>query len=584
MADFILPLGEQGSVRLQFNGGAVNAGITYQVHPGYTHIADVSPTGTILPKKPGNLLVLVLDTEGERLTELAGVVVTDKRFVHQRQLRDGTKKQKLQVIGTVSGLHIGPGLFGTIYTGTTAPLPVISGLQLQRQGGDFRCVFQTDRNDEATYQVDIYEVGVGLTLATASVTESSYSHALTIPFATEAGKTYAFRVTGRRVSDDMAVGAVALPPAGYYITEPPVVISNTAIAVNANGGFTLTFTSTRQSATPYVVEFYRGGDLVMSQTYTRTGYNVSITESTTLPPEGDYLTVVVSNVESGESATIEDVFYVRPGTYPLMEGTVSRPAGAFASGSNVSPQLAFDGLTSSEWVDDTTVSTGSYIGNDLGASHAIRSVSFINGTATEGWVEDVAIEYADSLAGPWISAGTVTNLTEPGATEVINLPDSGAHRYWRLVSTGDTAAGAWTVADIQFSTALQDPAALTDEEAELFGFGEGAFGEDPYGDGFGPNQLTILSVTPGVNAIDTEFRASNPMDARSIKMELLRDSDEQFIASHTVSFTGPEPEGVYTLEFTTALSIPADTYKVRLTDLVDTTTAVSAPFAFQANV
>lgn len=118
MADFILPINEQGDVKLRFNGGAENDGITYRAHRAYEDVATVTAAGHITPARLGSMLIEVIDAaDGSVIGELAGAIVSEARFDRLKSIRRGDLRQDLKVHGTVTNVHLGPGLFGAVISG-----------------------------------------------------------------------------------------------------------------------------------------------------------------------------------------------------------------------------------------------------------------------------------------------------------------------------------------------------------------------------------------------------------------------------------------------------------------------------------
>lgn len=132
-------------------------------------------------------------------------------------------------------------------------------------------------------------------------------------------------------------------------------------------------------------------------------------------------------------------------TYGALGGNIATAGQAIAdSGANAGN--AFDATTST-WTSGTAggSSTGvAYIGQDFGTPVYIGRMTLQNSTGANRAPTSVLVQYSDDGAA-WTAAGTYSHSAAASASSTFDVPDSGAHRYWRILANGNVAGGAWIV-------------------------------------------------------------------------------------------------------------------------------------------
>ncbi len=149
-----------------------------------------------------------------------------------------------------------------------------------------------------------------------------------------------------------------------------------------------------------------------------------------------------SNINTGSSSNYE------------VDGGVLRPTRSSGAGLNVATSgqaisggdnganvkgNAFDGSTSTLWYSSQlsgAVSGTAYIGQDFGATpRSIRRIVYTN-TNSGYAITSVKAEYSDDNS-TWTTVLTQTVSATTNATNTIDLPESGKHRYWRLLANAN---------------------------------------------------------------------------------------------------------------------------------------------------
>jgi hypothetical protein len=98
------------------------------------------------------------------------------------------------------------------------------------------------------------------------------------------------------------------------------------------------------------------------------------------------------------------------------------------------------GPPSAAWDDDINVNAptsgygssaiGAWIGQDFATAKKVRKVRWYRYNV--GNTTAISIDYSDD-ASNWTTATNITGATSTGTWYDINVPDVGAHRYWRVV-------------------------------------------------------------------------------------------------------------------------------------------------------
>lgn len=128
---------------------------------------------------------------------------------------------------------------------------------------------------------------------------------------------------------------------------------------------------------------------------------------------------------------------------------------------------AFDNNTAQEWRSAETaagVNGVSYVGQDfgVGVTKTVRRVRLWQFNGANGAVSSVKIEYSDDGAA-WTTAVTATISQAIGNYQNVDVPASGAHRYWRVLANSGTASASWFVYEIE----MLEAATYTDTSTEM---------------------------------------------------------------------------------------------------------------------
>lgn len=224
---------------------------------------------------------------------------------------------------------------------------------------------------------------------------------------------------------------------------------------------------------------------------------------------------------------------------------------AIASGTGAgSAGAAFDN-TGAEWFSNQAGAANnnvSYIGQNFGASNdkAIRRVNVDQ--RVDYYASAYDIQYSDD-GSSWTTALSVTGADDT-ATDY-DLPDVGAHRYWRIlcIDASPTTATYWSVSEIAMYEVATPPADGADKLSQTF---------------------TLASDTD-VSAIDLYLKKTgSPTGTATVRIETLSASQPSGTLAHasaTATFSESSLGTSYadtTITFASSFTLTAGSYAIVL--------------------
>jgi len=147
--------------------------------------------------------------------------------------------------------------------------------------------------------------------------------------------------------------------------------------------------------------------------------------------------------------------------YSYRSVDITQSANAIESAHNGAyvPGNAFDDSSATQWRSAQTgagVDGVSYIGQDFGSGNAkaIRKVGLEQYNNAAYIVTSALVQYSDdaSCSASWTTATTISPVLSASNIDY-EVPDSGAHRCWRLLANSATGSSYWIVEEI---TMLED--------------------------------------------------------------------------------------------------------------------------------
>lgn len=118
--------------------------------------------------------------------------------------------------------------------------------------------------------------------------------------------------------------------------------------------------------------------------------------------------------------------------------------------------FADDGATSYWRSNDSggAVSGTSYIGYNFGSAKTIRRIAVRQGVSGLGWTNNgsatsVKVQYSDN-GSSWSDAATASlNADTSTTSQIIDVPASGSHQYWRLLLNSAIGTGRWQMSEME---------------------------------------------------------------------------------------------------------------------------------------